>query len=231
MWKEIKNIIRKVAKSTVIQIKVFHLISIELYFLQNTFVKFNDCQMWEVLYAVNPGHLHTVTWRLSDLLLWINNLSSFLANFSDEKGNKAVKQSWRCWRIAEQIRTSSALYFDSFYSFTVVILSLNYQGIAMNDHIYRMVKKSNSNIWPNQTIVSDQSILTILLCQPMNYICILTAAAWYSGLQLLPSYIWLLTETEKLIWNGPGNSMNSSEFSTVLWLASKKFKSTLKMWK
>ena len=36
-----------------------------------------------------------------------------------------------------------------------------------NDHIYRMVKESNSNILPNQTIVSDQSELTILLCQPM----------------------------------------------------------------
>ena len=28
-------------------------------------------------------------------------------------------------------------------------------------------KKGYSNIWPNQTIVSDQSELTILLCQPM----------------------------------------------------------------
>ena len=33
--------------------------------------------------------------------------------------------------------------------------------------IYRMVKERYSNIWPNQTIVSDQSELTILLCQPM----------------------------------------------------------------
>ena len=63
-----------------------------------------------------------------------------------------------------------------------------------NDHIYRMVKERYSNIWPNQTIVPDQSELTILLCQPMIiYICrILTASAWYSGLQLLPSYIWSL---------------------------------------
>ena len=59
-----------------------------------------------------------------------------------------------------------------------------------NDHLYRMVKESNSNIWPNQTIVSDQSELTLLSCQPM--IRILTAAAWYSCLQLLPSYIWSL---------------------------------------
>ena len=36
-----------------------------------------------------------------------------------------------------------------------------------NDHIYRMLKESNSKIWPNQTNVSDQSELTILLCQPM----------------------------------------------------------------
>ena len=61
-----------------------------------------------------------------------------------------------------------------------------------NDHIYRMVKESNSNIWPNQTIVSDQSELTIILCQPMIIYVGLTAAAWYSGLQLLPSYIWSL---------------------------------------
>ena len=39
--------------------------------------------------------------------------------------------------------------------------------VQINDHIYRMVKESNSNIWPNQTIVTDQSELTILLCQPM----------------------------------------------------------------
>ena len=35
------------------------------------------------------------------------------------------------------------------------------------DHIYRMIKEKYSNIWPNQTIVSDQSELTILFCQPM----------------------------------------------------------------
>ena len=63
-------------------------------------------------------------------------------------------------------------------------------------YVYRMAKERYSNIWPNQTIVSDQSELTILLCQPMNYICrILTAAAWYSDLQLLPSYIWSLIST------------------------------------
>ena len=59
-----------------------------------------------------------------------------------------------------------------------------------NDHIYRMVKESNSNIWPNQTIVSDQSDLTILLCQPMNSLLLMkTTLPWYSSLQLLPSYI------------------------------------------
>ena len=42
-----------------------------------------------------------------------------------------------------------------------------FAGSLVNDHIYRMVKERYSNIWPNQTIVSDQSELTILLCQPM----------------------------------------------------------------
>ena len=59
-----------------------------------------------------------------------------------------------------------------------------------------MVKGRYSNIWPNQTIVSDQSELTILLCQPMNSLLLMkTTLPWYSGLQLLPSYIydpWLI---------------------------------------
>ena len=66
---------------------------------------------------------------------------------------------------------------------------------AVNYNIYRMVKESNSNIWPNQTIVSDQSELTILLCQPMtNLLLMKTTLPWFSSLQLLPSYIhdpWL----------------------------------------
>ena len=42
----------------------------------------------------------------------------------------------------------------------------------LTDHVYRMWKVKYSNIWPNQTIVSDQSELTILLCQPMIiYVC------------------------------------------------------------
>ena len=53
-----------------------------------------------------------------------------------------------------------------------------------------MVKERYSNIWPNQTIVSDQSELTILLCQLMNSLLLMkTTLPWYSGLQLLPSYI------------------------------------------
>ena len=46
------------------------------------------------------------------------------------------------------------------------LILLNYSDHT-NDHIYRMVKESNSNIWPNQTIVSDQSERMILLCQLM----------------------------------------------------------------
>ena len=43
---------------------------------------------------------------------------------------------------------------------------------CIKDHMYRMVIVKYSNIWPNQTIVSDQSELTILLCQPMIiYVC------------------------------------------------------------
>ena len=58
------------------------------------------------------------------------------------------------------------------------------------DHVYRMVKERYSNIWPNQTIVFDQSELTILLCQPMNSLLQMkTTLPWYRSLQLLPSYI------------------------------------------
>ena len=72
-----------------------------------------------------------------------------------------------------------------------------------NDHIYRMVKERYSNIWPNQTIVSDQSELTILLCQPMNSLLLMkTTLPWYSSLQLLPAYIddpWVLIARLSLI--------------------------------
>ena len=67
------------------------------------------------------------------------------------------------------------------------------QPLSFKDHIYRMVKERYSNIWPNQTIVSHQSELTILLCQPMNSLLLIkTTLSWYSSLQLLPSYIWSL---------------------------------------
>jgi len=67
--------------------------------------------------------------------------------------------------------------------------------VFTNDHIYRMVKESGSNIqhciWPIYTFVSTN-----------DYICrILTAAAWYSGLQLLPSYIWSLVFTSHWSWD------------------------------
>ena len=61
----------------------------------------------------------------------------------------------------------------------------------INDHIYSIVKERYSNIWPNQTIVSDHSELIILLCQPMHSLLLMkTTLPWYSGLQLLPSYIY-----------------------------------------
>ena len=63
--------------------------------------------------------------------------------------------------------------------------------LLSKDHVYRMVKERYSNIWPNQTIVSDQSELTILLCQPTNSLLLMkTTLPQYSGLQLLPSYIY-----------------------------------------
>ena len=69
------------------------------------------------------------------------------------------------------------------------------------DHLYRMVKESNSNIWANQTIVSDQSELTILLCQPMNSLLLMkTTLPWYSGLQLLPSYIYDPWDFKRIFW-------------------------------
>ena len=62
-------------------------------------------------------------------------------------------------------------------------------SLRLNDHIYRMVKESNSNI--------QHCIWTIrthyIFVSTNDYKCrILTAAAWYRGLQLLPFYIWSL---------------------------------------
>ena len=61
--------------------------------------------------------------------------------------------------------------------------------VNTNNHIYRMVKESNSNfqhcIWPIRTHYTFVST--------NDYIFrILTAAACHNGLQLLPSYIWSL---------------------------------------
>ena len=70
------------------------------------------------------------------------------------------------------------------------VSTMNWSCNIANDHIYRMVKERYSNIWPNQTIVSDQSELTIFLCQPMNSLLLMkTTLPWYSSFQLLPSYI------------------------------------------
>ena len=69
-----------------------------------------------------------------------------------------------------------------------------------------------SNIWPNQTIVSDQSELTILLCQPMNSLLLMkTTLSWYSGLQLLPSYIWSLRTTNNTIHCNPTNDTHQQK--------------------
>ena len=58
------------------------------------------------------------------------------------------------------------------------------------DHLYRMVivEVQQYLTKPNH---SDQSELTILLCQPMNSLLLMkTTLPWYSNLQLLPSYIY-----------------------------------------
>ena len=69
--------------------------------------------------------------------------------------------------------------------------SYRYRYSVPNDHVYRMVKERYRNILPNQTIVSNQSELTILLCQPINSLLLMkTTLPWYSSLQLLPSYIY-----------------------------------------
>ena len=74
--------------------------------------------------------------------------------------------------------------------------NIQVESIYLNDRIYRMVKERYSNISLNQTIVSDQSELTILLCQLMNSLILMkTTLPWYSGLQLLPSYIWSLSNS------------------------------------
>ena len=49
----------------------------------------------------------------------------------------------------------------------IILHTCNQTFVSLKDHVYRMWKVKYSNIWPNQTIVSDQSELTILLCQPM----------------------------------------------------------------
>ena len=68
----------------------------------------------------------------------------------------------------------------------------------VKDHVYRMVKVKYSNIWPNQTIVSDQSELTILLCQPMIlYVCSEDDVNWVqrpSTFHIL--YTWSLFQPE-----------------------------------
>ena len=54
----------------------------------------------------------------------------------------------------------------------IILIFIELCSLMTKDHVYRMWKIKYSNIWPNQTIVSDQSELTILLCQPMIiYVC------------------------------------------------------------
>ena len=66
------------------------------------------------------------------------------------------------------------------------------------DHVYRMWKVKYGNIWPNQTIVSDQSELTILLCQPMIiYVCSeddVNWVQWPSTFHIL--YTWSLWRSQ-----------------------------------
>ena len=90
------------------------------------------------------------------------------------------------------IETKKCL-ISTFWLFCVEFID-HTSPVMFKDHIYRMWKVKYSNIWPNQTIVSDQSELTILLCQPMIiYVCSeddVNWVQWPSTFHIL--YTWSL---------------------------------------
>ena len=111
-----------------------------------------------------------------------NSWNNFPRNYSLNCQHERVARSWvrsvmritRSWDLLCQCSEPASLGLGAAF-------------LRLNDHIYRMVKESNNNIqhciWPirtHYTFVSTND----------HIYRILTAAAWYSGLQLLPSYIW-----------------------------------------
>ena len=105
-----------------------------------------------------------------------------------------------CSQEQERWRSPSPTVFNSrspWERFNFNSLTLD-MSVEAKDHIYRMVKERYSNIWPNQTIVSDQSELTILLCQSMNSLLLMktlpTAFNYYH-----PIYIILDRDTKLCI--------------------------------
>ena len=109
------------------------------------------------------------------------SLKQYFTDFSLQ--NDCVLSRWGCCSESEEI---CQLWLDTAVSVKYEILAdydcwqqLLFESVSSKlwqqkiwrcdkDHIYRMVKERYSNIWPNQTIGSDQSELTILLCQPIN---------------------------------------------------------------
>ena len=85
----------------------------------------------------------------------------------------------------------------SWFNYNISSISFNIvPPVLPKDHVYRMWKVKYSNIWPNQTIVSDQSELTILLCQPMNSLLSnednLAMVQWPSTITILFIYMILV---------------------------------------
>ena len=97
---------------------------------------------------VNRLHCMHYLYFINTVLIW--EKMRIIVECRDQRFNKIFQVSWQRWWAGPM-------------QWYVADTGL----VGGNDHIYRMVKESNSNIWPNQTIVSDQSELTILLCQPM----------------------------------------------------------------
>ena len=100
-------------------------------------------------------------------------------------------------QIENFFRNFHVLVQDSRSRYMLFILYELEHSWEIKDHIYRMVKvkvqqyltKPNHCIWPIRTHYTFVST--------NDYIYrILTAAAWYSSLQLLPSYIWSLEGAE-----------------------------------
>ena len=86
----------------------------------------------------------------------------------------------------------------SFYSQECSWYAYEDWKLLIKDHVYRMVKVKYSNIWPNQTIVSNQS-LYFCVNQWLYMYVVKTTSAGHSDHQLLPFYIWLLGNIESIV--------------------------------